>query len=136
MKSRIYFFNWFQFAFDDGYFSDRCLVVEVPMKFILIMKRFQISLPTFFWVPRAFPKMIYWAQFSKKKEWTVFLIAFVRLQPIMYNIKLWSKINLTSFCWTMMIRIAIFFQRLMIYLTYLWIWPNAYLVVLYTISRR
>ena len=97
MKSRIYFFNWFQFAFDDGYFSDRCLVVEVPMKFILIMKRFQISLPTFFWVPRAFPKMIYWAQFSKKKEWTVFLIAFVRLQPIMYYFKLWSKINLTSF---------------------------------------
>ena len=98
MKSRIYFFNWFQFAFDDGYFSDRCLVVEVPMKFILIMKRFQISLPTFFWVPRAFPKMIYWAQFSKKrKNELYFLIAFVRLQPIMYNFKLWSKINLTSF---------------------------------------
>ena len=98
MKSRIYFFNWFQFAFDDGYFSDRCLVVEVPMKFILIMKRFQISLPTFFWVPRAFPKMIYWAQFSKKrKNELYFLIAFVRLQPIMYYLKLWSKINLTSF---------------------------------------
>ena len=116
MKSRIYFFNWFQFAFDDGYFSDRCLVVEVPMKFILIMKRFQISLPTFFWVPRAFPKMIYWAQFSKKKEWTVFLIAFVRLQPIMYNIKLWSKINLTSFCWTMMIRnFSLYFSNVLWY---------------------